>query len=226
MLLFLDDAQQLQGLAGGVLLRHFLAAALAPGHAVRVEPDGHHKVLVVVGAGLLLHHIAQLLFGVLLDDLLQAGLVVGLGVLALGDEGQDEVLCHLHAAVEVEGGDEGFKGVRHDAGAGAAPAVLFAPAQTQVIAEIDLLSELEQCALADEAGADAGQIALRAVSIGVEQIVRRDDLQHAVAQKLKPLVVFDGRAGLVGVAGVGERRFQQLRVLELVTNNCFELMAH
>ena len=82
MLLFLDDAQQFQGLAGGMLLRHFLAAALAPGHTVRVEPDGHHKVLVVVGAGLLFHHIAQLLFGVLLDDLLQAGLVVGLGVLA------------------------------------------------------------------------------------------------------------------------------------------------
>ena len=120
----------------------------------------------------------------------------------------------------------GFKGVRHDAGAGAAAAVLFAPAQTQVIAEIDFLSELEQCALADEAGADAGRIALGAVGVGVEQVVRRDDLQHAVAQKLKPLVVFDGRAGLVGVAGVGERRFQQLRVLELVTNNCFQLMAH
>ena len=104
--------------------------------------------------------------------------------------------------------------------------MLFAPAQTQVIAEIDLLSELEQCALADEAGADAGQIALGAVGVGVEQIVRRDDLQHAVAQKLKPLVVLDGRSGLVGVAGVGERRFQQLRVLELVTNNCFQLMAH
>ena len=209
-------------LAGGVLLRHFLAASLAPGHAVRVEPDGHHKVLVVVGAGLLLHHIAQLLLGILLDDLLQAGLVVGLGVLALGDEGQDEVLCHLHAAVEVEGGDEGFKGVRHDAGAGAAAAVLFAPAQTQVIAEIDLLSELEQCALADEAGADAGQIALGAVGIGVEQVVRRDDLQHAVAQKFQPLVVLDRGAALVGIAGMGQRNAQQRRIFECIVQDLLQ----
>ena len=104
--------------------------------------------------------------------------------------------------------------------------MLFAPAQTQVIAEIDLLSELEQCALADEAGADAGQIALGAVGIGVEQIVRRDDLQHAVAQKFQPLVVLDRGAALVGIAGMGERDLQQLRVFELITNNCFQLMAH
>ena len=87
------------------------------------------------------------------------------------------------------------------------------PFSSSALMRVDVYKrQLEQCALADEAGAAAGQIALRAVGIGVEQVVCRDDLQHAVAQKLKPFVVLDGRAGLVGVAGVGERRFQQLRV--------------
>ena len=81
--------------------------------------------------------------------------------------------------------------VRHHAGAGASAAALLAAAKAQVFAQIDFLRELEQCPLADKAGADAGQIALRPVRIGVEQIVCRDDLQHTVAQKLQPLVVLD-----------------------------------
>ena len=147
-------------------------------------------------------------------------------MLALGDEGQDEALCHLHAAVQIQGGDDGLKGIGHHAGAGAAAAALLAPAQTQILAQIDLLCKLEQRTLADQAGTDAGQVALRPVGVGVEQIICRDDLQHAVAQKFQPLVVLQRRAALVGVAGVGERRLQQLRILELVTNNCFQLMAH
>ena len=84
---------------------------------------------------------------------------------------------------------------------------------------MDLLCELEQGTLADQTGADAGQISLRPVGVGVEQVVCRDDLQHAVAQKLQPLVVLHRGAALVGVAGVGERRFQQLRVFERITND-------
>ena len=84
---------------------------------------------------------------------------------------------------------------------------------------MDLLRELEQGTLADQTGADAGQVALRPVGVGVEQVVCRDDLQHAVAQKLQPLVVLHRSAALVGVAGVGERRFQQLRVFERITND-------
>ena len=94
-----------------MLFGHLLAAALAPGDLIGVEADSHHEMLVVVGAGFLLHHIAQPLLGVLLDDLLQAGLVIGLSVLALGDEGQDEALCHLHAAVQIQGGNDGLKGI-------------------------------------------------------------------------------------------------------------------
>ena len=127
--------------------------------------------------------------------------------------------CHLHAAVKIEGGNDSLEGVRHDAGAGASAAALLAAAQTQVVAQMDLLRKLEQRPLADEAGTDAGQVALGTVGVGVEEVVCRNDLKHAVAQKFQTLIVLDRRAGLVGVAGVGERRFQQLRVLELVAND-------
>ena len=147
-------------------------------------------------------------------------------MLALGDEGQDEILCDLHAAVQIQRRDDGLKRIGNDAGAGAAAAALLAAAKAQVLAEVDLLRELKQRPLADEAGPDAGQIALRPVGVGVEQIVCRHDLQHAVAQKLQPLVVLHRGAALVGVAGVGQGRFQQLRVLELIANDRFEWMTH
>jgi len=147
-------------------------------------------------------------------------------VLALGDEGQDELARHLHAAVQIQRGNNSLEGVRHHTGAGAAAAALLAAAKAQILAKVDLLCELEQRTLADKAGADAGQIALRAVSVGVEQVVCGYDLQHAVAQKLQPLVVLDRSAALVGVAGVGKRGLQQLRVFEFVTDDSFQLMAH
>ena len=147
-------------------------------------------------------------------------------MLALGDKGQDEIAGHLHAAIQIQSGNDGLKGIGHHAGAGAAAAALLAAAQAQVLAQVDLLRELEQRPLADEAGPDAGQIALGAVGVGMEQIIRRDDLQHAVAQKLQPLVVLDRHPALVGIAGVGKGRFQQLRILELIADNGFQLMAH
>ena len=147
-------------------------------------------------------------------------------MLALGNEGQDELARHLHAAVQIQGGNNGLEGVRHHTGTGAAAAALLAAAKAQVLAEVDLLRELKQRPLADEAGPDAGQIALRPVGVGVEQVVCGYDLQHAVAQKLQPLVVLDRGAALVGVAGVGKRDFQQFRVFEFVTDDSFQLMAH
>ena len=127
---------------------------------------------------------------------------------------QDEALCHLHGRRQIQGGDDGLKGIGHHAGAGAAAAALLATAQAQILAQIDLLRKLEQCTLADKAGADAGQVALRAVGVGVEQVVCGYDLQNAVAQKLQPLVMLDRGAALIGIAGVGKRDFQQFRVFE------------
>src|SRR5699024_5092958 len=170
--------------------------------------------------------LAEALLGVLLDDLLQAGLVVGLGVLALGDEAQDELPGHLHPAVQVEGGDEGLEGVRDHAGPLPAAAALLPLAQAEVVPQVDLLGELEQRPLADQAGPDAGQVPLRAVGVGVEQVVGRDDLQHAVAQELQPFVVGHRDAALVGIAGVGQGRGQQAGVLEGVADDLFKRMRH
>src|SRR5699024_4157257 len=77
-----------------------------------------------------------------------------------------------------------------------------------------------------QAGPDAGQVPLRAVGVGVEQVVGRDDLQHAVAQELQPFVVGHRDAALVGIAGVGQGRGQQAGVLEGVADDLFKRMRH
>ena len=77
----------------------------------------------------------------------------------------DELARHLHAAVQIQGGNNGLEGVRHHTGTGAAAAALLAAAKAQILTKVDLLRKLEQCTLADKAGADAGQVALRAVGV-------------------------------------------------------------
>ncbi len=94
--------QFLQCHFGGVLFGSFFAAAGGPRPAFRRCAIATGKLLVMVGAGLAGDLIAQHSAGVLLDYLLQLGLVVFLGGLALGDEGQDEVAGGLHAAVQIQ----------------------------------------------------------------------------------------------------------------------------
>ena len=73
----------------------------------------------------------------------------------------------LHAAVKIEGEDESLlKRIRHNAGAGAPAAEILTAAQTQVVAEVDLLRELEQRLLADEACASGSARPLGAVWTG------------------------------------------------------------
>ena len=191
-----------------MLLGGFFAAAGGFGQLFAVAPYANGKLLGVVGAGLAGDLIAQHGAGVLLDYLLQLGLVVFLGGLALGDKGQDEIAGGLHAAVQIQRGDDGLKRIGHHAGAVAAAAQVLAVAQAQVLAQVDLLGKLEQRILTDEAGAHAGQLALGPAGL-VEQVVRHHNGQHAVAQKLQALVVGGGDLALVGKASVGQCNAQQ-----------------
>ena len=127
-----------------MLFGGFLAAAFALGQKPAVAPDADGELLVVVGAGLAGDFVFQHGAGVLLHDLLQTGLVVVLGGLALGDEGQDEVAGGLHAAVQIQCGNDGLERVRHDAGPVAAAAQILAVAQAQVLAQVDFLGKLEE----------------------------------------------------------------------------------
>ena len=204
-----------------MLFGGFFAAADGFGQLFAVAPYADGKLLGVVGAGLTGDFIAQHSVGILLDDLLQLGLVVLLGGLTLGDKGQDEIAGHFHAAVEIQRGDDGLERIRHNTGAVAAAAKILAMAQAQVFAQVDLLRELEQRILADKAGAHAGQLAFGLAGL-VEQVVRHYDGQHAVAQKFQPLIVGGGDLALVGKAGVGQCNAQQRGIFKGVMQHLLQ----
>jgi hypothetical protein len=72
----------------------------------------------------------------------------------------DERAGGVEAAIEVEGGDDGFEGVGEQGGFVAAAALFFATAETEVGAQIDAGGDLAEMTAADEGGAKAGQLAL------------------------------------------------------------------
>ena len=86
-------------------------------------------------------------------------LVTG-GTLKLRNDIIQESTGFAQAAIEIEGGDHGFKGVGEQGGFAAAAALFFAPAEAQVRAEVDARGYLAKVAAADEGGAKAGQLAL------------------------------------------------------------------
>ena len=133
------QAHQLQRLPRRLLFGDFFGMPLSPADAVGVEVHFHHKMLVVVRAAFPRHHIAQPLFGILLHYLLQPGLVVLPGGLALGDKRKDKGPGGFQAAVQVDGGDHRLEGVGEDAGPLTAAAAFLPLAQAEIPAQLDLL---------------------------------------------------------------------------------------
>ena len=81
-----------------------------------------------------------------------------------------------------------------------AAACLFAFAQLQIAAEIQLLRHLMQALLAHQRRPDPGQIALRQIRVPCEKVFRRHKAQHAVPQKFQPLIAAQPlHAMLIGI---------------------------
>ena len=119
-----------------------------------------------------------------LEALLEGGFVVadgsaegvaGLqGEVEVGHGGGDDVLLDEgagggEAAVEIDGGDEGFEGVGEDCGLFAATALLFSATEEEVGAEVDAGGYFSEMAAADERGAETGELALAGVGEAAEE---------------------------------------------------------
>ena len=96
----------------GLLGALFAAADTAADHiAVKVYLD--HEFFIVIRALGRNQHIFHPFFRVLLDDLLQAGLVIDEGGLLVAQillhKGQDELRRLLQPAIQIDGGDERLK---------------------------------------------------------------------------------------------------------------------
>ena len=117
----------------------------------------------------------------------------------------DEGAGGVEAAVEIEGGDDGFEGVGEKSGLSAAAALLFAAAEAKERAEVDAGGDLAEMAAADERGAEAGEFALAGAGETAEERFGDDEAEDGVADELKLLVVGRGVGKGLGIGLVGER---------------------
>src|SRR5205814_8886946 len=98
-------------------------------------------------------------------------------------ETKHEVAGRLPAAVEKNGGDEGFEDVRVHVGRNLAADAL---AEEEKIAEADLLAELRTGLAADDARLDLGEVPFLIPREALEKQGAGDEAEHAVAEELQP----------------------------------------
>ena len=132
----------------------------------------------------------------------------------------DERSCLLHASVEKDGPDDGFEGSAEQRRAVAAAALLLAKAQSQVAAEVDSAGEVGQRLRAHQRRPQGGQFALVHLGKAMIEVTGHDEVDHRVAQKLQPLVVLGGEAGvLVEVGAMSQSACQQRVVADFDTQS-------
>ena len=173
---------------------------------VGIQADFDFERLVVIRAVLADQHIFHLFLRVLLYHFLELGLVIvetgGLLFLLfriIRDKPQDMPLCRIHAAVQENGSDHCLKGICQNGRTGSAAGMLFALAQQQKFAQVDLLGENVQRLFTDHRCPELGQLALRQFRILVKQELGNHDGQHAVSQEFQALVALACLALFVGI---------------------------
>ena len=92
----------------------------------------------------------------------------------------------------------------------AAALPLLAPAQQQPFVQPLLPGPLRQTLRTYQLGTQAGQLALARAGNGGKELLRNAQLQHGIAQKLQPFVMFLPRAVLIGPRTVRQRQTQKI----------------
>ncbi len=217
--------QSLKGEACGVLLGLLLGGSFGFGESAGaaflvLDADFDAKALLMVGAALVGEDVVGLAGARGLEMLLQGGFVVAdgsaegvaslHGEVKIGEGGLDDVsfdegASGVEAAVEIEGGDDGFKGVGEKRGLSAAAALFFAAAEAEERAEVDAGGDLAEVAAADERGAEASQFALAGSREAAEEGFGNDEAKDGVADELELFVVGGGVGERLGIGLVGER---------------------
>ncbi len=154
-----------------------------------------------------------------LDQLLQLRFVIRFRFAADGrldfrsQVALDKFASDRFAAVQVNGGHQGFEHVRQQGG-GDLGVAGHAFAQDQEFLQPQLGTQLRTRLPADNHGLDAGQVPLQIIGVLLVQHFADHPPQDGVSQELQPFV---GRQPMVGPGGVGEGGPQQFFVLEFVS---------
>ncbi len=128
------------------------------------------------------------------------------------DQRRQPALHRAHALIEIQRAEHGFKRIGQQGLARPAAAARFAFAQPQVIAQANLIRQFAQFLGAHQRRSDGGQPPFGEIGILPKEPVRHDEIEHRIAQKFQPLVVFRFYFGmLVQIRAMRQGARQQSR---------------
>src|SRR5512135_819660 len=195
----------------------------------------HGKGFSVLGALFLYQDIGGLGVTGGVDNLLQGGFVIGDGnggaagnVAQLGKEYalQDQLPRFLQARIQVYGCHYRFQSIYQQGSLAAPPALFLAPAQGQVVAQVQFAGYPHQVPPAYQVGAQLREVPFLEFRITAVELFAGYEAQHGIAQELELLVIYDftARAGflLARPGTVGQRPVQQVRALKMMPQERFQ----
>ena len=194
---FIQLAQKDQRVLSSLLLGFPLGSACAGAQKVGVQEHVEVENAVVRRTLLPFLHVIQLFLGSLLNDPLEHGFIILVSVFGNGlqhtDQArQEEALDLLHAAVKIDGGEQGFESICNDAlTLFSAPGNDLAVTEGHEISQADLGSQNGKSGLAHQCGAGFSQEAFVLTGKSGKQIFRCDHRKNGISEELQALVAFD-----------------------------------
>jgi hypothetical protein len=191
--------------------RHLLGGSLCPAGASspNAVAEGHHRGVLtpMPGTGRTHDLVLWRRQEPLLGDFLQSPLVVVVRPrLHVDQAAAEQSVSGAVTLIEKDRPDNGLEGVGEDRLERASPRLVRALTQQEVITEAEPGRQPSQALGVDDGGPQPGQFPLVGRLIGMEEMLRRDQLEDCVAEILQPLVI--RRAALrmlVVVRAMGER---------------------
>ena len=215
---------------GGFALGGFLALALAAGQFRAAVMHGTLENAVVVRAGGGDDVILRGLGRDGLQQLLQLALGIfkprnfGKAIEVRTESPEYEIARGVETGIQKHRADHGLEGVGQRRGAFPSPVQLLALAQDQGVAQGQIASALGQRAAIHQLGPGLGQRPFAEVGKLLEQRARQDQLEDGVAEELQPLVCLNRSALFVGNGRMGERKSQQIHIVEFEFQKALEIV--
>ena len=161
------------------------------------------------------------------DEFLQARFVVGEARSFVGmsfkpakfrgeDFLKDDLLREGETGVEVESGEDRFKGIGEEGGLGSSAALFFATAETQVQSDSETLGGADQVFGADEMGLQFRELSLVVLGESAEKLDAGDESEDGVADEFHLFVVRTESLVLASVRAMRKRLLDECSIAEAV----------
>lgn len=205
-----------KGTAGGGLFGLFLTVSGTLPDSAAVQEDFSGKDFRMIRALFADHSVSKDLIGLSLNEFLKGGFIISAAFFdqifpfCVQEHAMDQVRRGINPAIEVNGGEDGFRGVGEDRGSGSAAAGLLPSAQFETSAEFKFDSDLKEALFTDEGSADSGQIAFREVRVSGKEVFGGNKAQDGITEELKAFVAGEVSGPMfVSVRAVAESLLKQ-----------------